>query len=27
VIYFLGWGRFRAVLFPWAFLFLMVPIP
>lgn len=27
VIYFLGWGWFRAVLFPWAFLFLMVPIP
>ncbi len=27
IIYFLGWGWFRAVLFPWAFLFLMVPIP
>ena len=27
VIYFLGWGFFRAVLFPWAALFLMVPIP
>jgi exosortase len=26
-IYFLGWGWFRAVVFPWAFLFLMVPIP
>lgn len=23
----LGWARFRALLFPWAFLFLMVPIP
>lgn len=27
VIYFLGWPYFRAVLFPWAVLFLMVPIP
>ncbi len=27
VILFLGWGWFRGVLFPWAFLFLMVPIP
>ena len=27
VILFLGWGWFRAVLFPWAFLFLMIPIP
>jgi exosortase len=27
VIYFLGWGYFRALLFPWAFLFLMVPLP
>ncbi len=27
VIMFLGWRWFRAVLFPWAFLFLMVPIP
>jgi exosortase len=27
VIFFLGWNHFRAVLFPWAFLFLMVPIP
>lgn len=27
VIYFLGWEFFRAALFPWAFLFLMIPIP
>lgn len=27
VIYFLGWKHFRALLFPWAFLFLMIPIP
>jgi len=27
VIYFLGWKPFRALLFPWAFLFLMIPIP
>ncbi len=27
VILFLGWGWFRVLLFPWAFLFLMVPIP
>ncbi len=27
VIYFLGWRFFRAVLFPWAFLLLMIPIP
>lgn len=27
VVYFLGWNYFRAVLFPWAFLFLMTPIP
>jgi len=27
IIYFLGWGWFRVVLFPWAFLFLMIPIP
>jgi len=27
VIFFLGWGYFRAILFPWTFLFLMVPIP
>ncbi len=27
VILFLGWNFFRAVLFPWAFLFLMIPIP
>ncbi len=27
IICFLGWNWFRALLFPWAFLFLMVPIP
>ena len=27
VILFLGWDYFRAVLFPWLFLFLMIPIP
>lgn len=27
VIYRAGWGIFRAVLFPWACLFLMIPIP
>ena len=27
VIFFLGWSYFRALLFPWAFLFMMVPIP
>jgi exosortase len=27
VIYFLGWSAFRIVLFPWACLFLMIPIP
>ncbi len=27
LIYFAGWQLFRAVLFPWLFLFLMVPIP
>jgi exosortase len=27
VIFFFGWKHFHAVLFPWAFLFLMVPIP
>lgn len=27
VILFLGWQLFRAVLFPWAFLLLMIPIP
>jgi len=27
VIFFRGWRWFRAVLFPWAFLFLMIPIP
>lgn len=27
IIYFLGWSHFRAMLFPWACLFLMVPIP
>jgi exosortase len=27
VIFFLGWKCFRAILFPWAFLLLMIPIP
>lgn len=27
LIYFAGWKFFRALLFPWVFLFLMVPIP
>lgn len=27
VIYFLGWQYFRASLFPWVFLFFMIPIP
>jgi exosortase len=27
IVLFLGWNFFRALLFPWAFLFLMVPIP
>jgi exosortase len=27
VVFFLGWQYFRAVLFPWAFLILMIPIP
>jgi exosortase len=27
VIFLLGWQHFRVVLFPWLFLFLMVPIP
>ena len=27
IITFLGWRYFRALLFPWAFLFLMIPIP
>jgi exosortase len=27
VILFLGWNLFRAMLFPWAFLLLMIPIP
>jgi exosortase len=27
IILFKGWAFFRAVLFPWAFLFLMIPIP
>lgn len=27
IVLFLGWSHFRAVLFPWAFLFLMIPIP
>ena len=26
-IQFWGWGRFRGMLFPWAFLFLMIPLP
>ena len=26
-VYFVGWGYFRALLFPWAFLFFMIPIP
>jgi exosortase len=27
IVLFFGWNFFRALLFPWAFLFLMVPIP
>jgi exosortase len=27
IIFFLGWSFFRAVLFPWAFLLLMIPLP
>jgi exosortase len=27
VVYFLGWKWFRALLFPWLFLFLMIPLP
>ncbi len=27
VIHFLGWAHFRALLFPWVVLFLMIPIP
>lgn len=27
IVYFAGWQLFRAVLFPWLFLFLMIPIP
>src|SRR5580704_5662587 len=27
IVFFRGWPLFRAVLFPWAFLFLMIPIP
>jgi exosortase len=27
IIYFLGWGWMRAAVFPWAVLFLMIPIP
>jgi exosortase len=27
IVLFRGWSFFRAVLFPWAFLFLMIPIP
>jgi len=26
-VLFLGWSFFRAILFPWAFLVLMIPIP
>ncbi len=27
IVLFLGWGFFRGLLFPWMFLFLMIPIP
>ena len=27
VIFFWGWARFRALIFPWVFLFFMVPLP
>ena len=27
VVFFLGWNHFRVLLFPWAFLILMIPIP
>jgi exosortase len=27
IVFFLGWNFFRALLFPWAFLMLMIPIP
>jgi exosortase len=27
IVLFVGWGFFRALIFPWAFLFLMIPIP
>jgi exosortase len=27
IVFFLGWNFFRALLFPWAFLLLMIPIP
>lgn len=27
LVLFLGWGFFRALLFPWAFLLLMIPVP
>ena len=27
IVFFLGWNFFRALLFPWAFLVLMIPIP
>jgi len=27
VVYFFGWNSFRALLFPWAVMFLMVPLP
>jgi exosortase len=27
IVFFLGWQHFKALLFPWLFLFLMIPIP
>ncbi len=27
IVYFFGWAHLRALLFPWAFLFLMIPVP
>jgi exosortase D (VPLPA-CTERM-specific) len=27
IVFFVGWRSFRAVLFPWAFLLLMIPVP
>jgi exosortase len=27
IVYFFGWRHFRALIFPWAFLFFMIPIP